>query len=480
METSYPPAAINDMVRYILRNDKPLKGANYWRTSRRTFMIFILCLLRVLRDIDALSTRATPSERREFLWYLFAEPTWTRFSELCKLFDLSNNGTSGETCGHFRTILQTHLQTAENKHSQSDMAPLYAEFSKEWTEFSKTLCCLGEKAEGEEVLLFVWDEATTFVKTNLDGQRAKYDEEHSKFDSLIDTIAKIGQLKSRMFSLVTDTTSNLDEFQGPRILHALLKDPTHRKFFSPIVNIPTYDYYANTSLDVTIDPRHVSDPQRLLRFGRMAWYALYSGLEGSSRLEVNEILAIAERKLTKLSRIGIAKLFDAQTAGKEISPPILALLGCRLGLRMSPYHKVSRELVASNLMTIQKHDKGTDELIAHYPSEPILAEVSARITAEKGWDRFLEQLHFSLTHGIVDKGYRGEASTKVLLLNAIELCRKRTLNSDAIGFPQSEPVKLDHFLYYYLNTPMRNRNKTSKSLLPPTLPQQTLPQPNSP
>ena len=66
------------------------------------------------------------------------------------------------------------------------------------------------------------------------------------------------------------------------------------------------------------------------QFGTLAWYAIYSGLEGSSRLEVNEILAIAERKLTKLSRTGITKLFHTRLAGKEISSPILALLGCRL------------------------------------------------------------------------------------------------------------------------------------------------------
>src|SRR5947207_8424595 len=154
------------------------------------------------------------------------------------------------------------------------------------------------------MLLIVWDEARTFVNTGVDGQKFKSQShfQMSKFRCLQRAIREVGRLQYtdalavpeplvRVFHLFTDTTSQMADFLP---LETLSGD---RGFFPSLVNIPSYDYYANTLLDPTIDPEVVSDSRRLLKFERSGWYSMSGG--DTPRVQTFEMVAIASRKLTR-------------------------------------------------------------------------------------------------------------------------------------------------------------------------------------
>ena len=65
----------------------------------------------------------------------------------------------------------------------------------------------------------------------------------------------------------------------------------------------------------------------------------------------------------------------------------------------------------------------------HYPSEPLLAEVSALCTKSVGWHGPLKALNHYIIGGVVDAGFRGELLTKLTCLMAMD----HLLNSSEMG-----------------------------------------------
>jgi hypothetical protein len=100
---------------------------------------------------------------------------------------------------------------------------------------------------------------------------------------------------------------------------------------------------------------------------------------------------------------------------------MLACLGSWLAIQTGPHVTATKELVASHMMTLKRVGVNHDHLETRYLSEPILAEAAAAGTANHGWTKPLEALVPEMRHGIVDRGYRGEFITKVLLCMAVEV-----------------------------------------------------------
>jgi len=220
------------------------------------------------------------------------------------------------------------------------------------------------------------------------GERVTHRQDVPKFYYLrlaIKGIAHLGLKEdgtgTRIFHLFTDTTSQMEDFR--RVESFTDGDG---RLFKPIVNIPTYDYHANSKLDITIDPNLVSNSQRLLHFGRSAWLSM------STNLETREILAIASKKLTKSTSNQLLNLFRTGVKSEADQAVMMAIMSCRLGLQIGAAVKLTHDLVASHMMTTLHVPREGNTLVAHYPSEPILAEASAEVTARLGWDKPLESL----------------------------------------------------------------------------------------
>jgi hypothetical protein len=112
LETSYPGRSYHRLVNYLLQNDsrpslqttKRSQDITPEAKSTRRFKIFLSALLHTISsmaggDAANIKRNATAEEIREFLWYLFAEPHSTRFSEICEL------GIANPNDGAFSTYL---------------------------------------------------------------------------------------------------------------------------------------------------------------------------------------------------------------------------------------------------------------------------------------------------------------------------------------------------------------------------------------
>jgi len=142
-------------------------------------------------------------------------------------------------------------------------------------------------------------------------------------------------------------------------------------------------------------------------------------------------------EVDKLLRLAIAKLCAASDPSNEtvkmwreaemrgVIPPktklqFLALLSPRLALTIGSSTAEATELVAGHLAVLTRTDRDRQFLRTVYASEPVLAEVSARQTTEKGWGSPLRCLNHFIQTGIVSAGFRGELLTKILCLMSMD------------------------------------------------------------
>ena len=121
---------------------------------------------------------------------------------------------------------------------------------------------------------------------------------------------------------------------------------------------------------------------------------------------------------------------------------LLAVVACRLALTVGPFSTEARDLVSSHLAILLDTDPDRHFLKIYYPSEPILAEASATITAaiDIGWLPAVKALYQQLQNGIVSAGYRGELLSKVLCLIAMDRIKK-PFSNDPTYWTHTQPVK---------------------------------------
>jgi hypothetical protein len=97
----------------------------------------------------------------------------------------------------------------------------------------------------------------------------------------------------------------------------------------------------------------------------------------------------------------------------------LATLSVRLALRIGADTPAAAELVASHLAVLTGIDDDRTFLRTAYPSEPILAEVSADLTGKYGWASPLKSLCHFIQVGNVEVGWSGELVSKILCLMSV-------------------------------------------------------------
>jgi hypothetical protein len=231
----------------------------------------------------------------------------------------------------------------------------------------------------------------------------------------------MGQSNIRIFSILTDTSSRLTNFQPKNdepSSRVEIVGPRGGEMFAPLVIMPTIDLAAN-DLPVTCDPSEVQKASRLMLFGRVAWSVMLKSRSANRmlRLAISKLMGVDPRNLD-------TALYAAASTTKhrdqDFDRKFLACLGPRLALQIGSCTQDARELVASHMMYLEHVGDDHVQLFTRYLSEPILAEASARATGENGWDIPLDYLVYKLQHGVVDSAFRGEFVTKALLCVACE------------------------------------------------------------
>jgi hypothetical protein len=259
----------------------------------------------------------------------------------------------------------------------------------------------------------------------------------------------------RIFGLMTDTSSRLANFQP-----ALWEDnslrinqlpPMGSAQFDPIFTFTSIDVHSRTLNDpmCVSTVEEVAHVDRLLKFGRPGWWAIYHHYPRKNMLE------LAAVKLTGMQHCS-DKLF-----GTPLGPAVddktklrlLAVLAPRLAITAGPYTREAAETVASHLAIVVGADHHRHYLRTAYPSEPIVAAAAASLTAKlNGWTNTLCALTSYIQTGIVDGGFRGELLTKILCLMAVDESMKVVIRGS--GYWQyAVPVKVSVFLDNLITAP---------------------------
>ena len=202
----------------------------------------------------------------------------------------------------------------------------------------------------------------------------------------------------RLFGLFTDTSSHLSDFEPHSAMSRSAR--MYSEFDSGIKQFPSV--FAFTSLDVYAriycrspclsDPEAVSDPERLIKFGRAGWYSMYLGKnENNIRFyDLRTLAGVAGTKLLNLPGVSHLELEQRmKTVGTrlpdDLSLRLLALLAVRLDITAGAFTTEAGELVANHLGVLIDADNEHSFLKIRYPSEPILAAVSAFHLRVIGW-----------------------------------------------------------------------------------------------
>ena len=254
----------------------------------------------------------------------------------------------------------------------------------------------------------------------------------------------------RVFGLFTDTSSRLTNFQptpaedrSMRLLGLPLPAPGDKQF-DPIFVFTSIDAWSRIyNKCSTLD--HVAMPERLVNFGRAGWHTMYDARRKDEASHDSYIDIAKGKLLCYPSSPDFLKPWQANLS-RKILLRLLAVLAPRLSITAGPYSLEASEIIASHMAVLVKTDDDRHFLRTVYPSEPILAEASASLTANYGWGRPLCALHHFTQTGIVDAGFRGELLTKIVFLMALDEAQGSIPHDPFSQWEFSRPRRVYEFL----------------------------------
>ena len=282
----------------------------------------------------------------------------------------------------------------------------------------------------------------------------------------------------RIFAVFTDTTSRITNFQPTPWNDPSLRVPglpeRGQHQFPPIFVFSSVDVYSRVLNKpmCTSSPEEVADPERLLKFGRAGWYSAYFHGNLSRKFR---LLTSNQRNTAAILNTATSKLLctpDIRLRDNPFNAPLpltpanliklIAVLAPRIALTIGPYTLEAPELIASHLAVLTRTDEERHFLRTVYPSEPILAEVSARLTHTHGWAHPLSALVHYVQGGIVEAGFRGELITKIICLMAMDEALK-SIPIRENRWQYSQPTTVSHFLDHLI-VPLHGHSTFSEGL----------------
>jgi hypothetical protein len=276
----------------------------------------------------------------------------------------------------------------------------------------------------------------------------------------------------KIFGVFTDsTTSRITNFQptswnDPSLRVGSLPQPGQCQF-PPIFVFSSVDVYSRVLNPVMCisSPHDVADPHRLLKFGRAGWYSTY--VQGNA-LVAHKANLPNPNLMVIMATLKLLSIPDIQQIGRVFREAdfikMVAVLAPRLALTIGPYTSEASELIASHLAVLTRTDNERHFLRTVYPSEPVLAEASARLTNKDGWANPLSALIHYVHGGIVEAGFRGELLTKIVCLMAMDkaLSQNDPVPEDRWTF--SQPISVSKFLDQLI-VPLRPEHSTFSECL---------------
>ena len=396
-QSGYPPAteqSILDFFKNPLRLKSFTTGQDVVWIEERYVLGHILFFASYFEQVRLFLSELADHknrQRRLDLWNLLAEPARSNMLEKSEAF--------------WKAVFD-RLNTFDIKTVDTEVA--LKSVTTAYEALLPLLCDPNDPAE--HVLILVFDEARALTESRLDGTQSF--SETTLFRILRRALRLIGKRCRKIFSIMTDTSSRVTNFQPRGDTDSsceVIKEAPRPQMFPPIVILPSVDIAAE-DLQATCDPKEVQSVRRLMSFGRVAWSVM------AKNTSPDQLLQLAMSKLMRREPDNLTDLFCNPSPSDDRK--FLACLGPRLALQIGSFCRDARELVASHMMFLEHVDD--ERLFTRYLSEPILAEASARATAEHGWDAPLESLLSKILHGVVDAGFRGELVTKALLCIAME------------------------------------------------------------
>mmetsp|Transcript_9988 Transcript_9988/g.21826 ORF Transcript_9988/g.21826 Transcript_9988/m.21826 type:complete len:829 (+) Transcript_9988:186-2672(+) len=276
-------------------------------------------------------------------------------------------------------------------------------------------------------IIFVVDEASELLgKFTSDGV--------SFYRALRTAFTKFETEASWLFFVVMSTFSSIT-YLSPE----LAMDPSFKPYsgYDDVNQNPLNPFILGSSFRVNND-RHAiltktveecHDPQCLYSMGRPLWKAL---LTGTTPMLPHKLLSYGRKKL----RNSLDN--DIKLTKKE---EILAVLSVRLCLSISPTSWYVPSLVACHMGTALSISEDRMSMVVTYPSEPVLA-VGAKMFMknQENIGRMISALQDFLTHGAVDRGYKGELIVRLLMTLAMD---------KAMGSEEVKEVQLKDYLVQF-------------------------------
>ena len=211
--------------------------------------------------------------------------------------------------------------------------------------------------------------------------------------------------------ILADTAASICKFMPPNDHSTSLHGGNLGRFIAPIFSFENFDLvWSFENKD--------DDYEALFCCGRQRWQSHIREMEkGGTQDEerIKSLLALARRLLTtepNTETIENETLSCNDPNISSIKPQMIALFACRFALGESS--KLSEMLVKYSLVTVSGLSEDRSVIECEYPSEPVLAEASARYTSESPQNKNLFEVLWHVqaalhSHGKLLEPPRGDA-----------------------------------------------------------------------
>ena len=210
-----------------------------------------------------------------------------------------------------------------------------------------------------------------------------------------------------------DTFYSLSKFMPPATFDASARIACEKmEIFEPIYLLPNWDVFLDESRIKII--KDTVKYENLCMYGRALWGSWLDTKNNSNgkynSINTSRLYTLAWEKLICFKEIESVDLDD-----------ILAILSTRLGVIKPKSVSSSQNMVVRNMAVSIYVNNKKDLFEIAYPSEPVLAEASAFLMHNIGYEKVVDSLLECLESCLISKGEKGETIAKLILLIAKDM-----------------------------------------------------------